>query len=478
MSAPTTIVWFRQDLRLDDNPALRSAVQRDAPVIPVYIWAPHEEGDWPAGAAQRVWLHHSLNALDQSLAKRKSRLIVRHGASLDELQSMINLTGADVVCFNRRYEPAAAKRDKRVVRALKRAGVTVRIFNGSLLHDPDELRTQTDRPYKVFTPFYKAFSKLDLDLTPVDAPTKLPAPTRWPASMKIDDLKLLPKRDWATGILNAWTPGETAAHQRLDAFRDHAINEYDVQRDYPAVDSTSRLSPYLHFGEISPRRIWHRVQRDLDDGRIKRSHTDAERFLAELGWREFGHHVLHHFPRTPTRPLQEKFAHFPWNKDAKALQRWQQGRTGYPYIDAGMRQLWETGWMHNRVRMAVASFLVKDLLIHWLEGAKWFWNTLVDADLANNTLGWQWAGGCGADAAPYFRIFNPVTQGTKFDPDGTYVRTWVSELKHIPDTHIHAPSAAGPELFEDDRSVYPSPIVEHKAARQRALEAFERVKSS
>jgi deoxyribodipyrimidine photo-lyase len=481
MAAHPAIVWFRNDLRLDDHPALRAAAGRGGPVVPLFVWSPDEHGDWPPGAASQWWLHHSLDALARTLRRRKLRLILRRGDTLKTLRDVAKATGADAAFWNRRYEPATTQRDAEIKLALRRDGLTAESFNGALLFEPwDVLRD--DRPYQVFTPFWKACLPHDAPREPSDAPSRLSAPKRWPRSLDLDALGLRPEIDWAAGFGERWTPGETGAHAALHRFIDDALRDYDDARNRPDRPGTSRLSPHLHFGEISPRRVWHTIRDVAAHSRRKPLKTAADAYLRELGWREFAHHLLYHFPHTTDEPLRESFAAFGWRRDRKALRAWQRGRTGYPIVDAGMRELWHTGWMHNRVRMIVASFLVKDLLIAWQEGAHWFWDTLVDADLANNTLGWQWSAGCGADAAPYFRIFNPVSQGETFDPDGAYVRRWVPELSDLPTRWIHKPweadegalSAANVTLGE----TYPEPIVDHAAARRRALDAFNAIRTT
>lgn len=417
-----TIVWFRLDLRLGDNPALHTAAERGEPIIPLYIWAPEEEGDWPPGAASRWWLHHSLVALDKSLRERGSRLIVRRGPSLETLRQLIQETRADLVVFNRRYEPALVARD-RVVSAT----LPTESFNSALLIEPWDMK-----PYQVFTPFWKACLQKGFDAVPLPEP-RLKTPERWPKSLDLCELELLPKLDWAKGF--DWTPGEKGARANLERFTGEGVPSYAEDRNRPDRAGTSRLSPHLHFGEISPRQVWSALP------------SGAERYRAELGWREFAHHLLHNHPETPLKPLRAQFADFPWETDVGLLKAWQKGETGFELVDAGMKELWATGWMHNRVRMVAASFLVKDLLIPWQEGARWFWDTLVDADLANNTLGWQWTAGCGADAAPFFRVFNPDLQAEKFDPEGVYRRRWVKELAF--------------------------PIVDHGEARKRALAIYK-----
>jgi deoxyribodipyrimidine photo-lyase len=475
-----TIVWFRQDLRLADNPALLAATARAGAVIPVYIWSPGEEGEWPPGAASRWWLHRSLTCLETKLASHGSRLIVRTGPSLDVLRELVGATRATALFWNRRYEPPAVRRDALVQAALARDGVETQSHNASLLFEPDDVRTRSGGPYRVFTPFWAAcLSRQEPDL-PRDAPTNLVSPTRWPASLTVADLGLEPKVDWAAGLRSAWRPGEAGALTELKRLLGKSLSDYPLLRDRPDRRATSRLSPYLHHGEIGPRQIWHAVADAVSGPRVgggaQGRASGAESFLRQIGWREFAIHLLHHFPHTPLRALRPDFDRFPWSRDRAILRRWQRGRTGYPIVDAGMRELWKSGWMHNRVRMIVASFLVKDLLISWNEGARWFWDTLVDADLANNTLGWQWVAGSGADAAPFFRIFNPETQGRKFDPHGEYVRRWVPELARLSDKWIHAPSKAPDVILRQARvelgESYPLPAVDHAAARVRALEVL------
>jgi deoxyribodipyrimidine photo-lyase len=471
------LVWFRQDLRLDDNPALQAAIRRGGPVLPVFIWVPEEEGAWQPGAASRWWLHQSLARFKKELQKQGSDLVIRRGDSLATLQALLRESGADAVFWNRRYELAAVATDARIKAALRTQGTEVESFNGRLLFEPWQVQNREGRPFQVFTPFWKACLALPLDnLVPQPTLRRFPAPSRWPSSLPLGQLDLEPAIDWAKGIRDAWQPGEQGARVQLGRFLDEALAGYAENRDRPDLVGTSRLSPHLHFGEMSQRRVWQAVRDHLAGSRRPSGRRGAEVFLRELGWREFAYHLLHHFPHTPDQPLRAEFAGFPWAEDTRMLKAWQRGRTGYPLVDAGMRQLWATGWMHNRVRMVTASFLVKHLLQPWQAGAQWFWDTLVDADLANNTLGWQWTAGCGADAAPFFRIFNPVLQGQKFDPHGEYVRRWVPELRRVPESWIHQPwkaphhvlTEAAVRLPED----YPLPIVDHAAARQRALQAF------
>ncbi|TVR46062.1 MAG: deoxyribodipyrimidine photo-lyase [Puniceicoccaceae bacterium] len=472
MPAEPVIVWFRQDLRLTDNPALNWACSLDRPLLPVFIWSPEEETPWAPGGAARWWLYRSLGQLVDALAEKGLPLILRQGPAGRELDALIGKTGAAAVSWNRRYEPAIIKRDAAIKSALLDRGLEVRSFNGSLLFSPPEIASKSGGPFKVFTPFWKHCLSLSAREPERTATLGVPAGKK-PASLPLADLGLLPEIRWDRKFEDHWQPGEAGARRALRRFLDHALRNYGAGRNRPDQDNTSRLSPHLHWGEISPAQVRSAVV-SAGEGR------GAETFLSEIGWREFAHHLLFHFPDTPEEPLRPEFGAFPWKPNARALQSWQRGTTGYPIVDAGMRQLWETGWMHNRVRMIVASFLVKHLLQPWQEGAAWFWDTLLDADLASNTLGWQWSAGCGADAAPYFRVFNPILQGKKFDPDGVYVRRWVPELGKLGTVWIHEPwaasttelTSAGLRLGE----TYPAPIVDHQAGRKRALAAYQGLK--
>lgn len=462
------LIWFRQDLRLADNPALSAAIASGGPVVPVFIWAPNEETPWAPGAASRWWLHQSLASLSRRLVERGSRLILKRGKSLMELRKLVAETGAQSVFWNRRDEPAVIRRDAEVQRGLESSGIRVTSFDTSLFSNQADLRSGSGKPYQVFTAFWRACLATPSPNPPLAAPARIPAPDRWPRSLDLKELRLEPARQW-TG----WQPGEVAAQARLRAFLKTGLACYSKGRNLPAHEGTSRLSPHLHFGEISSRQVWHVLR--------KRRGAAVERFRREIGWREFAHYLLIHFPQTTEQPLRKEFRSFPWRLDPGVLRTWQKGKTGYPLVDAGMRELWHTGWMHNRVRMVVASFLVKHLLHPWEEGARWFWDTLVDADLANNTLGWQWSAGCGADAAPFFRIFNPVLQGEKFDPDGQYVRRWVPELSRLPSAWIHklwnAPSSVLAESKVKLGIDYPLPMVEHDAVRRAALAAFKMLRA-
>ena len=466
------VLWFRRDLRLEDNPALNAAAASGRPVLPVFILDETGEGR-PLGGAARWWLDKSLRALDASLRGCGGRLILRRGDSEAELRRLIDQTGADQVFMNRRFEPDAFVRDADIVHALRSDDVACHGFNGSLLARPGAVLTDAGRPYKVFTPFMKALLKA------VPASSLEPSPSDLLtldglASDDIEQWGLHPSApDWSGGF--KWSPGEAGAASALSAFIGGALKTYEVDRDVPGREGTSRLSPHLHWGEISPRRVVQNARSAAAEGRAAPAQVD--KFIAELGWRDFSAHLLHHFPYMVERAFRTEFDAMPWRSDPVGLAAWKEGRTGYPLIDAGMRQLWATGWMHNRVRMVVASFLVKHLLIDWREGEAWFWDTLVDADLGSNVQNWQWIAGSGADAAPYFRIFNPTLQSEKFDAEGRYIKQWVPELRGMPGRWVHAPwdapstvlSQAGVRLGQ----TYPRPIVDHAQARLRALEAMK-----
>jgi deoxyribodipyrimidine photo-lyase len=471
-AGPVSIVWFRTDLRLSDNPALHEACKRGR-VVPAFVWSPREEGAWKPGAASKCWLHQSLRELDRSLRAIGSALVLRQGPAIQELKRLAKETGATAVFWNRRYEPAISQRDSNVERALKETGLEAASFNSTLLFEPWTIKNKTGKPFQVFTPFWKTCINAGAPPKPLPAPKRVQAPVVRPESLALAALRLEPSLPWAKGLAENWSAGEAGAIAALKNFQKAISKTYASTRDHPALEGTSSLSPHLHFGEIGPRQIWHACQEATGQ---------QNEFLTELGWREFAYHLLFHFPQTPTEPLRKEFAGFPWRDDPSRLKRWQKGQTGFPLVDAGMRQLWSIGWMHNRVRMITASFLVKDLLIPWQRGAEWFWDTLVDADLANNTLGWQWTAGCGADAAPFFRIFNPVSQGEKFDREGNYVRRWVPELAKLPARWIHRPWEA-PEDILAGAGVrigvnYPERLVSHATAREVALEAYRKLKSS
>jgi deoxyribodipyrimidine photo-lyase len=474
-----TIVWFRQDLRLRDNPALRAACDRGGWVLPLYILT-DDERDWALGGASRWWLHQSLTQLAASLDQRGSRLIFLRGDAETLLPQLSADTGAAAVYWNRRYEPAVVERDARIKSALRDSGVACESFNGALLGEPWEARSPTDKPYRVFTPFKKRLLER-LQVPPAaGTPRRIAAPDRWPRSQDLKQLGLMPRISWYRGMAEHWRPGETGALRRARRFLTQRLRDYGEARNRPDTPGTSELSPHLHFGEISVRELWRLGEKAGGRGRRAANSWQESVFASELVWREFAHHLLCYFPRTPLHPLDTRFERFAWQPDKKRLHAWQRGLTGFPIVDAGMRQLWSIGWMHNRVRMIVASLLVKNLQQPWLDGAHWFWDTLVDADLAANTLNWQWTAGCGADAAPYFRVFNPVTQGEKFDPDGEYVRRWVPELARLPAKYIHAPQLAPAEVLHAARvrlgNTYPLPLVDLKASRQEALQAYDRMR--
>lgn len=482
MASPPVIVWFRQDLRLRDNPALAAALARGGPVVPVFILDDAGEGRWRAGGATRWWLHHSLAALDAALRARGSQLVLAHGDSATVLRTLIAATGATAVHWNRRYEPAIVARDTALKSSLTADGIETRSFNAALLLEPHTVANRQGGPFQVFTPYWRHCLTQEFGSPVALSAGPLPAPARWPASLAPEALGLLPRLNWADGFASAWTPGEEGARTLLKEFFAASADAYGEQRDRPDSDGTSRLSPHLHFGEIGPRQIWAAARALARESGVFPTSAGIQKFLGEVGWREFAHHLLWHFPATPESPLRADFSRFRWADDPGGvrLRTWQHGQTGYPIVDAGMRQLWRTGWMHNRVRMISASFLVKHLRLSWTQGAAWFWDTLVDADLANNTLGWQWSAGCGADAAPYFRIFAPVLQGEKFDPAGDYVRRWVPELAKLPPRWIHQPWAAPADVLTRAGvrlgETYPRPIVDHAAARAEALVAFKKLR--
>ena len=484
MPAAPVILWFRRDLRLQDNHALLAANEWGGPVIPVYIHDESAGGPWSAGAASRWWLHHSLVKLDESLRERGSRLVIKSGDAAPVLDQLRHDLKAEAVFWNRCYEPASITRDRALKRTLSESGCDVRSFNSALLFEPHTIKNKSGGPFQVFTPYWRHCLTLPVEPATKITAANICAPKTWPASLKIAELGLLPRLNWADDFATHWQPGEAGAQARMWKFLSDSVDSYDKERNIPEYDGTSRLSPWLHFGEIGPRQIWQALREKSKSSGVFPASAGAKVFLSEVGWREFAHHLLYYFPHTPEEPLRSDFAKFPWAKDPKGekLQSWQRGRTGYPIVDAGMRQLWQTGWMHNRVRMIVASFLVKHLRLPWQQGADWFWDTLVDADLANNTLGWQWSAGCGADAAPYFRIFAPVTQGERFDANGDYVRHWVPELSRMPAKWIHQPWNAPNEVL-DTAGVrlgdnYPQPMVDHAAARAEALAAFKQLRGA
>lgn len=469
------ILWLRQDLRLSDHAALAAAAAA-GPVLLLYVLDDDTPGPWRMGGASRWWLHHSL----EHLASR-APLVLRRGRADKVIAGLLGEIRAAAIHFTRDYAPWSAALEQRVKAACDAAGAACHRHRGFLLHEPEAIRNGSGQPYRVFTPFAKACHAA--------GEPRQPRPVSgirfWQGLVKrdaLEDWSLRPSRpDWAKGFGAVWTPGETAARTRLADFIDEALAGYAEGRDRPDLPLTSRLSPHLHFGEISPAQCWHAVRaaQAKAAGSLDRA---AEKFLQELLWREFSWHLLHHWPTLPDQPFRPEFGNFPWRTDEAALLAWQKGRTGYPIVDAGLRQLWATGIMHNRVRMIAASFLIKHLLVPWQSGARWFWDTLVDADLASNAAGWQWVAGCGADAAPYFRVFNPVLQGEKFDPRGDYVRKWVPELAAMPADFTHRPWEAPPAVLSMSGVAlganYPHPVVDHATARDRALRAFQEIRGT
>ncbi len=473
MAVPVSIVWFRQDLRVKDNPALNAACDLGK-IVPVYIYDDATPPGRVPGAASKWWLHHSLASLNERL---NGHLQVLKGDPKRILPKLMASCGAKAIFWNRCYEPWQINRDKEIKQSLLNEGYDVNSSNGSLLWEPMKVLKKDGTPYRVFTPYYR---KGCLHQSEPRYPKAPPARITYAdvsfQSDGLEALRLLPDIQWDTTIKAQWSPGEDGAADNLANFIEAALHDYKNGRDIPSIEGTSRLSPHLHFGELSPNQIWYAVKGNADNN----NESSVDTFLSELGWREFSYYLLYHYPTLPNKNFNEKFDKFPWRKDNSALKAWQRGKTGIPIVDAGMRELWQTGYMHNRVRMIVGSFLVKNLLISWHEGERWFWDTLLDADLASNSASWQWIAGSGADAAPYFRIFNPVLQGEKFDKNGHYVRHFCPELKHLPDKYIHkpwvAPSTVTKEAGVELGRTYPKPIVDLKASRQRALDAFQEIK--
>ena len=468
----STILWFRRNLRLGGNAALQQAIATGQSIVPIYV-----VDELDSGSASRWWLHHSLASLDADIAELGGQLIIASGDPGKVLPALAHEVDAQAVVSTRRLEPRAALQESQIRRAL--GADALELADDCLLNPPERIATLTGSAYKIFTPYYRAASAFNEP----PLPEATPANVNWFAgpvdSLALADLELLPTSpDWAGGMRDYWEIGENAAHRRIDSMAEN-ISDYALGRDLPAFDHTSGLSPHLHFGEISPAQVWHAI---VNSARERGLEDAAEPFIRQLYWRDFSSDLFYHFPTLPESPLRDEFRAFPWTEDPAALQAWQRGQTGFPIVDAGMRQLWHIGWMHNRVRMIVASLLVKHLLIPWQSGANWFLDTLVDADLANNSAGWQWVAGCGTDAAPYFRIFNPIAQGKKFDPDGTYVRRWVPELRELPAQFIHEPWTAD-EFTKQTSGVrigkdYPAPVIEHKRGRERALEADQLMRSA
>jgi deoxyribodipyrimidine photo-lyase len=466
-------------LRLADHPALAAAIQSGRPVVCLFVLEEQTPGLRGLGGAARWWLDQSLRALDRDLRRLGGNLVLRRGPAPSIVPAIAAESGASAVSWNRRYDQAGAAIDAEIAERLAGSAVASQSFPGTLLFEPGAVKTAAGLPFAVYTPFWRRARQLGEPRPPLPAPARIDGAGAI-ASDRLDDWKLAPTApDWAGGLRATWMPGEAGGRARAQAFLEEGLAGYAIQRDRPDRAATSRLSPHLRFGEVSARQLWHAAHAAREgDGTI--APGDVDKFLAELGWREFAYHLLHHHPDLATRNFQPRFDGFAWTDDVAGLRAWQSGATGYPIVDAGMRELWATGWMHNRVRMIAASFLVKHLLLDWRLGEAWFWDTLVDADPANNPAGWQWVAGSGADAAPYFRIFNPVLQGQKFDPAGAYVRHWVPELARLPAEVIHAPWQAGaPALAAAGITLgysYPRPIVDHQAARARALASFASLK--
>ena len=470
----TAIFWFRQDLRLSDNPALLAACQCYDQVLPIYIDDQHLLPS-QLGKASQAWLHHSLSQLQQSLQRHGSDLFFFKGDASSTLQQLTQQLNIDAVFWNRCYESQAITRDTQLKAALHAQGIYAHSDNALLFNEPWQILKKDQTPYRVFTPYWKQVRQQGLLKPPSPAPQTIPSlPALSSHSFgTLDTLKLLQHPNWPSKVMSHWQVGEAAAQQSLTTFIEQAgVFHYAAKRDFPSQPATSKLSPHLHFGEISPRQI---LWQCLSDKPLDEIDKGTDTFIKEVIWREFAYYILFHFPETQQQAMYPQFHQFPWRDDLEEpLTCWQQGKTGFPIVDAGMRELWETGWMHNRVRMIVASFLSKNLLINWQQGERWFRDTLVDADFASNTLGWQWASGCGADAAPYFRIFNPVRQSETFDPDGDYLRRWLPELASLDNKHIHQPwnMPASQRASLD----YPQPIVDLSASRQRALDAYATIK--
>lgn len=474
------IYLFTNDLRLHDNPGFSRALEdakktrTSSDVIPLYIHQPHSP--WPIQGAAAWWLHHSLKNLDADLHNIGDKLCLRQGHTLDALKNIIATYHDDIdgVYFSRAYDPIGIEQQQAIFNWCEQQAITCKRFAGSLLYEPEAIQTQQGNYFKVFTPFYRHCKTHTIHSPHALKKIQLTAQTIH--SEDINSWNLLPQKpNWAASFTQQWKPGEAGGHQQLQTAIDDIIAHYKNHRDTPSLGGTSQLSAHLRFGEITPRQIFHAVSAQLNP-------EDAEPFLRQVFWREFNHHLLFHVPHILNSPFKPMFENFPWQQDNEYLKKWQQGKTGYPIVDAGMRQLWQTGWMHNRVRMIVASFLTKHLGIHWQSGASWFWDTLVDADLANNSGGWQWVAGCGADAAPYFRIFNPIIQGERFDSNGDYVKRWLPELKELPGKFIHSPWTAPPLTLQAANIIlgktYPHPIVDHKVARDNALSAYAAVKKN
>jgi len=472
------IVWFRNDLRIAENPALCAALNEYQKILPVYIHAPHEHAPWEPGAASNWWLHHSLESLNQSLQAIGGYLLLQKGNSLETLQSLIEATGAKAVFWNRMYEPALIKRDAKIKKLFKVAGIDCQSHSGHLLCEPHTILNNAGSAFKVFSAYWrKTVREID------NSPELLPAPTTINSprlselsqlSLSLQQLELLPAINWYQGFYDHWEPGEHGGRKKMISLVTNTLTAYRTNHDIPSVAGTSRLSPHLHFGEVSAREVFSLCQQNASvmDFPI----ADMDKFISELGWREFGNYLMYHFPDSTNQSLDQRFDLYGWvdeSQQPQLLEQWQQGKTGIPIVDAGMHELWQSGWMHNRVRMITASILTKNMGFHWMSGARWFWDTLVDADLAANTLGWQWTAGCGVDAAPYFRIFSPSRQTERFDPHGKYIKQWLPELRHA-DKHVLMHGLAEPNAKID----YPTPVIDLADTRQAALLRWDSIKNS
>ena len=468
-------MWFRHDLRITDNPALNEAC-RSGDIIPIYIHDNHNNQSKQIGSASKWWLHQSLISLNKDL---DGGLITLTGDPKKIIPKLVNESGASSVVWNRNYEPWQITRDKNIKTKLEENGLKVKTFNGSLLWEPWKILNQSGTPYKVFTPFYrKGCLNADSPRIPEAKPKKINVVTL-NDGFDVESLELMPKIEWYKTMEKTWSPGEEGAIKKLDRFLDGPVKYYKTDRDFPGIKGTSRLSPHLHFGEISPNQVWHAA---LLNQNIQKVGKDLFHFLSELGWREFSYYLLYHFPEITNKNFNTTFDNYPWSSVTSTFDAWKRGRTGVPIVDAGMRELWETGYIHNRVRMIVGSYLVKNLNIDWRDGEEWFWDCLVDADLAANCASWQWVAGSGADAAPFFRIFNPILQGEKFDKDGNYVRKYCPELSKLPNKYLHQPWEAPESVLNESKVIlgknYPKPIVNLKESRNDALAKYNTMRSA
>ena len=469
-----SIFWFRQDLRLADNPGLSEAISKGI-VLPIYIYDDINSNEYEMGSASKWWLHNSLKKLNDSL---NNKLSVYKGDALKIIESLTKNYDVEFISWNRCYEPWRIKRDKNIKSEIEKKGIEVNTFNGSLLWEPFNILKTDGTPYRVFSPYYR---KGCLNAAPPRIPLKSPEISSLFKDeynkLTIEDLSLIPKVHWFDEMEKLWKPGEVGAQEKLYDFLDDGLVGYKEGRNFPSQKNVSQLSPHIHLGEISPNQVWYAAKQKEDETGIEK---DLAHFLSELGWREFSYNLLYHFPTLPRENLQKKFDNFPWQENTDFSDKWKKGHTGYPIVDAGMRELWQTGYMHNRVRMIVGSFLVKNLLLHWHEGEKWFWDCLIDADLASNSASWQWVAGSGADAAPYFRIFNPISQGIKFDPEGEYTKKFLPELKDLPIKYLYSPWEAPADVLEQANiklgENYPKPIVDLKESREKALDAFDKIR--